>query len=345
MFGPVLVVNTFSDEEKVLRRANDTEFGLYSSVFTSDISRALRVVKALEAGAVAVNCTSPFMVVDLPMGGWKQSGNLPYNTKPYEIEEVLATNGFGHLENIHISIDPVSARNPGYCFVDFTDRSTADHALSSLSATISGRPIRVGPCEPKKQGDRHYNRQDSFAFRRWGDWSATSEITIGQISGKGIEQGPYWALDHFDDMIQSHEARRLYVGGLGKMINQAQHNREITDLFAGFSPTAIGKRITPHKSTRSMPGNHHYCFIDFETKEETKAAMKALNGRPIAEGKLKVALAGDIPRTLVNRHTDVRYGRRVYNGNYLGSNSPCSENMAESNKALASSDWRRRGNE
>ena len=109
-----------------------------------------------------------------------------------------------------------------------------------------------------------------------------------------------------------------------------------------------------------MPGNHHYCFVDFETKEETNAAMKALNGRPIAEGKLKVALAGDMPRTLVNRHTDVRYGRRVYNGKYLGSNSPRSENiaesnmaesnmaesnMAESNKALASSDWRRRGNE
>ncbi|CAG8894263.1 unnamed protein product [Penicillium egyptiacum] len=74
IFGPVLVVNTFTGEEEVLTRANDTEFGLYSSVFTSDISRALRVAKALEAGAVGVNCTSPFMVVDLPMGGWKQSG-------------------------------------------------------------------------------------------------------------------------------------------------------------------------------------------------------------------------------------------------------------------------------
>ncbi|KAJ6065933.1 aldehyde dehydrogenase [Penicillium canescens] len=74
IFGPLLVVNTFTGEEEVLKRANDTEFGLYSSVFTSDISRALRVAKALEAGAVGVNCTSPFMVVDLPMGGWKQSG-------------------------------------------------------------------------------------------------------------------------------------------------------------------------------------------------------------------------------------------------------------------------------
>ncbi|KAH7233893.1 aldehyde dehydrogenase [Fusarium redolens] len=74
IFGPVLVINTFTDEDEVLKRANDTEFGLYSSVFTSDISRALRVVKSLEAGAVGVNCTSPFMAIDMPMGGWKQSG-------------------------------------------------------------------------------------------------------------------------------------------------------------------------------------------------------------------------------------------------------------------------------
>lgn len=74
IFGPVLVVNTFTDEEEALKKANDTEFGLYSSVFTSDISRAVRVAKALEAGAVGVNCTSPFLVVDLPMSGWKQSG-------------------------------------------------------------------------------------------------------------------------------------------------------------------------------------------------------------------------------------------------------------------------------
>ncbi|KAL5592800.1 hypothetical protein FOBRF1_013108 [Fusarium oxysporum] len=74
IFGPVLVINTFTDENEVLNKANDTEFGLYSSVFTSDLSRALRVVKLLEAGAVGVNCTSPFMAIDMPMGGWKQSG-------------------------------------------------------------------------------------------------------------------------------------------------------------------------------------------------------------------------------------------------------------------------------
>lgn len=75
IFGPVVCVNTFTDEIEALERANDTEFGLYASVFTKDISRALRVAKALEAGSVGINCSSPTMAVDMPFGGWKQSGD------------------------------------------------------------------------------------------------------------------------------------------------------------------------------------------------------------------------------------------------------------------------------
>lgn len=75
IFGPVVCINTFTDEEEVLKRANDTEYGLYASVFTKDISRALRVAKMLEAGSVGVNCTSPTMAIDMPFGGFKQSGD------------------------------------------------------------------------------------------------------------------------------------------------------------------------------------------------------------------------------------------------------------------------------
>lgn len=75
IFGPVLCVSTFSHEADVIRLANDSEFGLYSSVFTKDLSRALRVAKALEAGNVGINCSSPNLVVDMPFGGWKQSGD------------------------------------------------------------------------------------------------------------------------------------------------------------------------------------------------------------------------------------------------------------------------------
>lgn len=75
IFGPVVCVSSFVDEEDVIKRANDTEFGLYASVFTRDISRALRVAKRFEAGSVAINATSPLTAFDMPMGGWKQSGD------------------------------------------------------------------------------------------------------------------------------------------------------------------------------------------------------------------------------------------------------------------------------
>ena len=48
--------------------------GLYASVFTSNVDTALRVARALEAGNVGVNCTSPFDSYELPFGGYKQSG-------------------------------------------------------------------------------------------------------------------------------------------------------------------------------------------------------------------------------------------------------------------------------
>ncbi|KAI2786468.1 Retinal dehydrogenase 1 [Penicillium oxalicum] len=74
IFGPVVNINTFTDEDDVIARANDTEYGLYASVYTRDISRALRVAKRLESGNVGVNCTSPTAAPDMPFGGYKASG-------------------------------------------------------------------------------------------------------------------------------------------------------------------------------------------------------------------------------------------------------------------------------
>ncbi|KAJ5825150.1 Retinal dehydrogenase 1 [Penicillium riverlandense] len=74
IFGPVVCINTFSSEDEVIAKANDTEYGLYAAVYTKDISRALRMAKKLEAGSVGVNCTSPTNFPDMPFGGYKASG-------------------------------------------------------------------------------------------------------------------------------------------------------------------------------------------------------------------------------------------------------------------------------
>lgn len=73
IFGPVLSVRTFKDEAEVIALANDTSYGLAATVYTSDVTRALRVSAELESGSVAIN--GPFMPdVTMPFGGWKQSG-------------------------------------------------------------------------------------------------------------------------------------------------------------------------------------------------------------------------------------------------------------------------------
>lgn len=74
IFGPVVAINTFRDEEEVVAKANETEFGLYAAVYTKDVNRALRMAKKLEAGTVGVNCTSPTSAHDMPFGGYKASG-------------------------------------------------------------------------------------------------------------------------------------------------------------------------------------------------------------------------------------------------------------------------------
>ncbi|PXY24963.1 aldehyde dehydrogenase [Prauserella coralliicola] len=72
IFGPVLAVVPFDDEDEAIALANDTEYGLGAGLFTADVQRAFRVTRALRAGTVGVN---GFQIEPhLPFGGFKQSG-------------------------------------------------------------------------------------------------------------------------------------------------------------------------------------------------------------------------------------------------------------------------------
>lgn len=73
VFGPVAVIKTFETEEEVINNANDSEYGLMSGVFTSDITRAMRISAALDSGVVGINCVS-LINMQAPFGGRKQSG-------------------------------------------------------------------------------------------------------------------------------------------------------------------------------------------------------------------------------------------------------------------------------
>ena len=73
VFGPVITVQRFSDEEEAVTMANDVEFGLASSIWTKDHARALRVSARLDFGCVWINTHIP-LVAEMPHGGFKHSG-------------------------------------------------------------------------------------------------------------------------------------------------------------------------------------------------------------------------------------------------------------------------------
>ena len=73
VFGPVLVMIPFADEVAAIAMANDSPYGLYAYVQTSDMARARRISRAMRAGGVSINGTSQDYMA--PFGGYKQSGN------------------------------------------------------------------------------------------------------------------------------------------------------------------------------------------------------------------------------------------------------------------------------
>src|SRR5215208_2547672 len=73
IFGPVVVVILFEDEEDAIRQAHDTEYGLSGSIWTENGARAVRVARRMETGVISVNSNTSVRVAT-PFGGFKQSG-------------------------------------------------------------------------------------------------------------------------------------------------------------------------------------------------------------------------------------------------------------------------------
>ena len=71
-FGPVVVVLKYSDEEEAINIANNSNYGLYSYIFSGDTSRAYRMATKVESSSVGLNVIQPHM--EAPFGGFKMSG-------------------------------------------------------------------------------------------------------------------------------------------------------------------------------------------------------------------------------------------------------------------------------
>jgi len=101
IFGPVMTVLAFDSEEEVVARANATEFGLAAGVFTNDLTRAHRVIAALEAGTCWIN-TYNITPIELPFGGSKQSGIGRENSR-------AAVEHYTRLKSVYVAMEPINA--------------------------------------------------------------------------------------------------------------------------------------------------------------------------------------------------------------------------------------------
>lgn len=101
IFGPVMSVLRFSDEQEAINRANATEFGLAAGVFTSDLTRAHRVAAAFEAGTCYIN-TYNLTPVEAPFGGMKASGVGRENSK-------AAIEHYSQIKTVYVGMNDVEA--------------------------------------------------------------------------------------------------------------------------------------------------------------------------------------------------------------------------------------------
>jgi betaine-aldehyde dehydrogenase len=101
IFGPVMSVLEFSDEDEVIERANATEYGLAAGVFTSDLTRAHRVIARLEAGTCWINHYN-VTPIELPFGGVKRSGLGRENGR-------AAIEHYTQLKSVYVAMRDVDA--------------------------------------------------------------------------------------------------------------------------------------------------------------------------------------------------------------------------------------------
>ncbi|CAD6443460.1 95a70503-920b-41e4-b4f7-81ffce620d85-CDS [Sclerotinia trifoliorum] len=110
---------------------------------------------------------------------------------------------------------------------------------------------------------------------------------------------------HFQLSKAQEEGRQLHVSGLPRMLDQSENELEIRSIFKNFAIDVVSKSVSPRDNNLDDQ-RRKFCFVDFTTREEAQAAMKAIDGTIYRDAPLKVSMA--IPKS--ERHGNTYDNRK-----------------------------------
>ncbi|GAC69830.1 aminobutyraldehyde dehydrogenase [Gordonia soli] len=130
VFGPVLTVSSFVDDDDAIRRANDTRYGLAASAWTRDVFRAQRASREIAAGCVWINDHIP-IVNEMPHGGYKASG-FGKDMSTYALDEYLTVK--------HVMSDITGVARKDWQRIVFADGAQRDGTVPDRATSAEGSP-------------------------------------------------------------------------------------------------------------------------------------------------------------------------------------------------------------